>query len=328
MESIFFGGGTPTQLDPFLLGKILSTVNDVCGIAIDSEITVEANPGSIDKEKIVGLLEAGFNRLSIGIQSFDSKTLTKLGRVHTVEEASEMFLQARKYGFENINIDLMFSVPDIPDKSWQYSVQKGIELEPEHISTYGLIFEEGTPFGALRDSGRMVEVEDDLGAFQYEWIRRELIEAGYMHYEVSNYSKPGYSCRHNLVYWTDKSYIGVGLSAHSYNYPQRWWNTCNLNSYMDNLEDGSNVVEGEEFLSKETALRDRFWLGLRTHQGVKLTKEEELRLSKHLRFKDIEYLGRWIIENGFLIILPDSFVLADSLAIEATEILEYDLSSN
>lgn len=328
LKSIFFGGGTPTQLDPLLLGRILSTVDDVCGIADESEITVEANPGNIDKEKITGLLEVGFNRLSIGVQSFDSKTLTKLGRVHTVEEAIETFLKARQCGFKNINIDLMFSIPEISNESWQYSVHKGIELEPEHISTYGLIFEENTPFAALRDSGRMVEIEDDLDAFQYEWIRRELIEAGYIHYEVSNYSKPGYSCKHNLVYWTDKSYIGVGLSSHSYDYPKRWWNTCNLNLYLDRLEDKSNVVEGEEVLSKETALRDRFWLGLRTHQGVKLTMEEELRLSKNLRFKDIEYSGRWVIENGFLMILPDSFVMADSLAIEATEILEYDPLSN
>ncbi|MEE3235022.1 MAG: coproporphyrinogen-III oxidase family protein, partial [Candidatus Latescibacterota bacterium] len=312
------------QLDPVHLGRILSTVNDVCGIASDAEITIEANPGSVDKQKFKALLEVGFNRLSIGVQSFNAQTLNRLGRVHSVEDAVDAFEHARECGFENVNIDLMFSIPNVSERDWQDSLRTGIELGPEHISTYGLIFEEGTPFTSLRDSGRMIEVDEDLDAFQYEWIRREMLKAGYLHYEVSNFSKPGYLCRHNSVYWCDKPYIGVGLSSHSYYYPQRWWNTCNLESYMDRIEHGSNVVEGEEVLSNQTALRDRFWLGLRTHQGVRLTAREQLLLSNHLRYKDIEGSGRWGIENGFLRISPDSFVLADSLAVEATEILEYD----
>ena len=325
LDSVFFGGGTPTQLEPVELGRILSTVNDVCGIATDAEITIEANPGSLENHKLEALLEIGFNRLSIGIQSFDAKTLTKLGRVHTVEEAVEAFQLARECGFKNINIDLMFSIPDVPEQTWQNSIRKGIDLNPDHISAYGLIFEEGTPFAFLRDSGRIVEVDEDLDAYQYEWIRREVTKAGYIHYEVSNFSKPGHFCSHNSTYWSDKPYIGVGLSSHSYFYPKRWWNTSDLKSYMERLEGGLNVVEGEERLSGRTALRDRFWLGLRSHRGVRLTAQEELLLSNNLRFKDIQYSGRWEIEDGFLMIPPDFFVLADSLAVEATEIIEYDL---
>ena len=325
LDSVCFGGGTPTQLESVDLGRILSTINEVCGIATDAEITIEANPGSVENYKLEALLEIGFNRLSIGVQSFDAKTLTKLGRVHTVDEAIEAFQLARECGFENINIDLMFSIPDVPEQTWQDSIRKGIDLNPDHISAYGLIIEEGTPFASLRDSGRMPEIEEDLDAYQYEWIRREVTKAGYIHYEVSNFSKPGHFCSHNSAYWSDKPYVGVGLSSHSYFYPKRWWNTSDLKSYMERIERGLNVVEGEERLSGRTALRDRFWLGLRTHRGVRLTADEELLLSNNLRFKDIQYSGRWEIENGFLMISPDFFVLADSLAVEATEIIEYDL---
>ena len=325
LNTVFFGGGTPTQLNSANLAKILDTLNELCGIAPDAEITIEANPGSVDRKKMLSLLDLGFNRLSIGIQSFDTETLRKLGRSHTVNDAIDVFFVARDCGFKNINIDLMFSIPGVPEQVWQDSIRKGMELEPDHISTYGLIFEEGTPFAALRNSGRLIEVDEDQDAHQYEWIRREANRVGYVHYEVSNFSKPGYICRHNSVYWADKPYIGVGLSSHSYYYPKRWWNTRNLKIYVDKIEQGADVTEGEEELSNHTALRDRFWLGLRTHQGVRLTSREELILYRDTRFKDIEAMGRWGIINGFLRISPESFVLADSLAIEATEILEYEL---
>ena len=213
VDSIFFGGGTPTVLRAHDLIGILGEIKDAYAVPEDCEISVEANPGTVDKEKLKKMVDWGFNRLSLGIQSFDDDVLKTLGRIHTAKEAEEAFLMAREAGFRNINLDLMFGIPGQSVSTWVRTLEKALSLRPEHISFYSLQLEEGTPFFKKFEAGELQELPDVVDREMYHFAIRMLKDAGYHHYEISNAALPGFECRHNIKYWTLHEYLGFGPSA-------------------------------------------------------------------------------------------------------------------
>lgn len=236
VDSIFIGGGTPSIMPIEYIAEILSVVNNKFYVMPDCEITMEANPGTLTEEKLVELSQipmtktVGINRLSIGVQSFDDDVLKTLGRIHTAEEAVEAFKMARSAGFTNINIDLMFGIPQQTMKQWTDTLEKAIALNPEHISFYSLQIEEGTPYYKKFMAGDFDELPEEVDRDMYHTAIRILKDAGYKHYEISNAAKPGFECRHNLKYWTGQEYIGFGDSASSY-------------IRADAIADGSKAIE-------------------------------------------------------------------------------------
>lgn len=242
VSSIFFGGGTPTILEGYQLAAILETVKEHFNITTDAEITVECNPGTLTAGKAEKLVQAGFNRLSMGLQSADDRELQLLGRIHNFAQFLESYDLARKAGFRNINVDLMSALPGQTLKSWQDTLQKVTALRPEHISAYSLIIEEGTPFyecfaedERIREEGGHPRLlpEEDVERQMYELTETFLQIKGYERYEISNYAKPGYECRHNCGYWTRKDYLGLGLGASSLVEHQRFQNTSDLKTYLE-----------------------------------------------------------------------------------------------
>ncbi|MCS6771992.1 MAG: radical SAM family heme chaperone HemW [Kiritimatiellae bacterium] len=267
-DTVFFGGGTPTELseaDLVSLLKILADDVDLSGVV---EWTCESNPGTLTMSKIEKLLAAGVNRFSLGVQSFDSASLEFLGRIHTAEEAREGVRMLRQAGVQNLNIDLMYGVPGMSMNTIRRDLESVLALEPEHIAWYGLIFEEGTPLNDLRRRGFVKEVDEDAELQQYEFIRSALQAAGYRHYEISNFAKPGHECRHNLLYWSGGEYIGIGPSAHSHWRGVRWGNVRDLGAYIRRLECGESPVAFREELPPDAKARETLVMSLRRLDGV------------------------------------------------------------
>lgn len=300
VSSIFFGGGTPTILEGYQLAAILETVKEHFNITTDAEITVECNPGTLTAGKAEKLVQAGFNRLSMGLQSADDRELQLLGRIHNFAQFLESYDLARKAGFRNINVDLMSALPGQTLKSWQDTLQKVTALRPEHISAYSLIIEEGTPFyerfaedERIREEGGHPRLlpEEDVERQMYELTETFLQIKGYERYEISNYAKPGYECRHNCGYWTRKDYLGLGLGASSLVEHQRFQNTSDLKTYLE--QEYSPQCEGQhehiaetiqlqaetgltqtghhihiETLDKKSEMEEFMFLGLRLMVGI------------------------------------------------------------
>lgn len=300
VSSIFFGGGTPTILEGYQLAAILETVKEHFNITTDAEITVECNPGTLTAGKAEKLVQAGFNRLSMGLQSADDRELQLLGRIHNFAQFLESYDLARKAGFQNINVDLMSALPGQTLKSWQDTLQKVTALRPEHISAYSLIIEEGTPFyerfaedERIREEGGHPRLlpEEDVERQMYELTETFLHTKGYERYEISNYAKPGYECRHNCGYWTRKDYLGLGLGASSLVEHQRFQNTSDLKTYLE--QEYSPQCEGQheriaetiqlqeetgltqtghhihiETLDKKSEMEEFMFLGLRLMAGI------------------------------------------------------------
>lgn len=273
VSSIFLGGGTPTLLEGYQLAAILETVKKYFRLVADAEITVECNPGTLTVGKAEKLVQAGFNRLSMGLQSADDRELQLLGRIHNFAQFLESYDLARKAGFENINVDLMSALPGQTLKSWQNTLQKVTALRPEHISAYSLIIEEGTPFyerfaedERIREEGGHPRLlpEEAIERQMYELTQRFLHTKGYERYEISNYAKPGSECRHNCGYWTRKDYLGLGLGASSLVGHQRFQNTSDLKEY---LEQEYHHIHTET-LDKKSEMEEFMFLGLRLMTGI------------------------------------------------------------
>ncbi len=273
VSSIFLGGGTPTILEGYQLAAILETVKKYFRLVADAEITVECNPGTLTAGKAEKLVQAGFNRLSMGLQSADDRELQLLGRIHNFAQFLESYDLARKAGFENINVDLMSALPGQTLKSWQNTLQKVTALRPEHISAYSLIIEEGTPFyerfaedERIREEGGHPRLlpEEAIERQMYELTQRFLHTKGYERYEISNYAKPGSECRHNCGYWTRKDYLGLGLGASSLVGHQRFQNTSDLKEY---LEQEYHHIHTET-LDKKSEMEEVMFLGLRLMTGI------------------------------------------------------------
>lgn len=279
-ETVFFGGGTPSLLEPAQLESILSHMRSVYAIAQDAEITVETNPGTVTPQKLHEYRALGVNRLSIGVQSFHDDELKFLSRIHTSREAVQCVELARAAGFENLGIDLIFSLPGQTLERWRRNLEHAIALQTEHISAYSLIVEDNTPLARLVTARQVSPNPVDAEAEMYEETMEFLGGHGYEHYEVSNYAKPGFRSRHNCNYWNHKNYLGFGPSAHSFwkeeGVPsgKRWWNIANLSHYCERLGRGELPLVSEEVVRKPELMNERVFLGLRS-AGVDLAVFEE-----------------------------------------------------
>ncbi len=264
VSSIFIGGGTPSVLDERLLGDILREIRNRFKMEEDAEITIEVNPGTANIGKLQAYREMGINRLSIGLQSPEDRELKILGRIHNYGQFLETYQEARTVGFDNINIDLMSAIPDQTYEGWVKNLRTVAELEPEHISAYSLIVEEGTPFAARK----LNLPDEDTEYNMYEATAQILKEYGFEQYEISNYARKGRECRHNVGYWTRQDYLGFGLGASSLYGKERFANTADMKKYLENSKNPEKIREKEPSLTREDEMAEFMFLGLRMTKGI------------------------------------------------------------
>ena len=308
VSSVFFGGGTPTILNGRQMQRIMKAIKLHFRVAEDAEISVEANPGTVNREKLAAYKKAGVNRISFGLQSAKNEELKLLGRIHTFEDFLESFWLARECGFENINVDLISAIPGQSLESWEESLRQVLKLNPEHLSAYSLIIEEGTPFATLYGEG--TEEEEKLPTEEEErrmyWRTKELLEeAGYYRYEISNYAKPGKECRHNLGYWERKNYLGMGLGSSSFFDNVRWKNIEDLEMYLENSGEPEMIQKDREILSVTEQMEEFVFLGLRKTRGICM-KEFEETFGKSLEECYGENVAR--MQREKLVIMEDGFL--------------------
>lgn len=277
IDTIYFGGGTPSLLSSEQIAALLLTIRRNYQVSPQAEITIEANPGDLTTDYLHALRAAGINRLSIGIQSFNTRQLQLLGRRHTAAQAIESVKTAQQCGFQNLSIDLIYGLPNQTLSDCEEELNQALMLGVQHISTYCLTYEEGTPLTAMRDKGTITPADDDLLNSMYAQLQLTLTQHGFEHYEVSNFALPGYRSRHNSSYWTDSPYLGVGAAAHSYDGQTRQWNIADLDSYISSATKGDTITE-KETLSETDKYNERIMLSLRTNEGIDLG-----RLSPHDR---------------------------------------------
>ena len=271
IETLYFGGGTPSQLDEKDFRKVFDTVRRIYGMENCHEITLEANPDDLCPEYLQMLSELPFNRISMGIQTFDDTTLKLLKRRHNAAQAIRAVELCRAHGFRNISIDLIYGLPGETTERWEKDLQQAIALDVEHISAYHLIYEEGTPIYKMLQKHQVEEVDEDSSVRFFTLLIDRLCEAGYEHYEISNFCLPGFHSRHNSSYWTEKKYLGCGPSAHSYNGTSRQWNVASLNEYIRGISNGNPTFEVEE-LDLYTRYNDFVITHIRTQWGMPLPK--------------------------------------------------------
>lgn len=273
-RTIFLGGGTPSLLQVEQIKRIINACFESFAIDTDAEITMEANPGTLDQEQLIGVRKTGINRLSMGAQSFDTQLLKTLGRIHTPEEIVQAFQSARRAGFSSINLDFMFGLPGQTMQHWQETLKRALELRPEHLSLYSLIVEEGTPFKEWVDTGRLTPGDEDLCADMYEYADDLLSRAGYINYEISNWSLPDHHSRHNLTYWQNLPYIGMGTGAASSFADRRFSNEREPATYIKTLKMKKRPEVESELVEAEQAMSETAFLGLRTAMGIHLATFE------------------------------------------------------
>ncbi len=267
--TIFFGGGTPTMLSPEILADLLQDCLHHFDCPDDLEISIEVNPATVDGHGLQVLRRAGFNRLSIGVQSFNDQELARIGRAHSADDAAQTAQMARQAGFDNINLDLMYGLPDQELNIWQETLQQALELAPEHLSIYELTIEGDTPFSRQHSQGKLILPDEDTVLLMLEQTAWMVIAAGLTRYEISNYSLPGFECRHNINYWQNGSYLGLGPGAVSCIEGTRRAAIANVKRFCDLMETGGGWQE-EEQLDNEAAFRETVIMGLRMTAGVSL----------------------------------------------------------
>jgi oxygen-independent coproporphyrinogen-3 oxidase len=270
IDTIYIGGGTPTILSADALGQILECVHTSFEVDENAEISVEANPGTIDQEKLLALQSGGVNRISFGVQSFSDSLLRTIGRIHSVAQAVEAVRLAQKVGFKNINIDLMYGLPGQTYEDLKTSVVQAIELGITHVSAYGLKVEEGTPFAKLDEQGKLRLPEEDIDEAMYVFTTEFLPQNDFIRYEISNFSKAGFECRHNLKYWQYQPYLGVGAAAHSFLQKERLSNISDVYHYITCIEKGNLPIEVREIPDAGIAMAEYIFLALRTVQGLSI----------------------------------------------------------
>lgn len=320
--TLYFGGGTPSLMSPQLVGTLIDAARSRFGLQPDAEVTLEANPGTLTPEKLAGYRAAGVNRLSLGIQSFEDRLLARLGRVHTAREAIAAFEAARKAGFDNISIDLMHSLPEQSLSQWRDALSRGIELCAEHVSAYALSVESGTPFARLHAAGELPLPGEEDAALMFEATSELLGRAGYQHYEISNFAKPGRASRHNSAYWSRESYLGFGAGAHSFlnldGLGRRWKNAAELTGYGEAIKKGAIPEEDTEILTLEEAVSEHFFLGLRMLDGLDLaaleSRYDSNALAPHLaEVARLEASGVLIREGNLVRLGQSAVILANSV---------------
>lgn len=332
IETVYFGGGTPTVFSKEQMSSILEAVYDSFIVSPNAEITTEANPGTVDKAKLTGLHSAGFNRISLGVQSLDDDVLHRLGRVHSSQDALQAYFDARTAGFNNIGLDLMFALPTQTLEDWKVTLQKTVNFLPEHISLYELSIEEGTRFAQLygsklcrtdgADRSLSHELPDEETKLaMYKATINSLTSAGYEHYEVSNFARPGFRSRHNQVYWRNDPYFGFGAGAVSYIGGIRGTNVSDPREYVSTVLSGRSAVETSESVSVEVSMGESVMLALRTSDGLS-RKRFEKRYGVDVTGvfnKEIQALVEAelvFLTDTKLRLTPKGFFLADEIALE------------
>jgi len=340
-ETIFLGGGTPSLLKPEQIFSLLELIKTRFEVATHPEVTLETNPNTVDLQKLEALLESGVTRLSLGVQSFYPAELKFLDRDHSDKESVAAVQNARKAGFKNISIDLIFGLPKQKLFTWQKNLELAVELNPNHISTYNLTYEEGTPLTA-RLKRKEVEILADETQKQMFLTTIDFLQAnGFEQYEISNYAKPGCQSIHNKKYWDGSPYLGLGVSSHSFLNNRRFWNVRNINTYISALENETLPIEGGEKLDIKQRALEKVFLGLRQRRGIDLKSfEDEIGLAFFERyarsmskffevdFRNAELTAELVsgvrdlqgmfleIEGGFLRLTKDGIVLSDSICAE------------
>lgn len=325
IETIYFGGGTPSQLEETDFKKVFDTIFQHYPVIETPEITLEANPDDLTPDYINMLRTLPFNRLSMGIQTFNETMLKRLHRRHTARQAVETFENCRKAGFHNISIDLMYGLPGETAETWENDLSQAVRLHPEHISAYHLIYEEGTALWKLREEHRVKEVDEDLSVDLFSRLIHRLKENGYQHYEISNFCLPDRHSRHNSSYWTGKKYLGCGPSAHSYNGTSRQWNVASLDGYLQGIAAGTSVSETEE-LDLYTRYNDFVITTIRTCWGMPLNRLKKdfgetlyrycLRMAEpHLHQGTLEIAGDTLKLTGQGIFISDG-IMSDMLWVD------------
>jgi oxygen-independent coproporphyrinogen-3 oxidase len=274
-RTIFFGGGTPSLLTVKQITRLLAACRKAFALDEQAEITLEANPGTLSFEQLKGLNAAGINRLSLGSQSFDAGLLHQLGRIHTPDEIVQALSNARAAGFTSINLDFMFGLPGQTMQHWKTTLDRALDLHPEHFSLYSLIIEEGTPFYTWVNEGRIIPGDEDLCADMYEYADERLQTEGYENYEISNWALPGHQSRHNLTYWQNLPYLGMGAGAHSFYAGRRFSNILDPQEYINLLKKQQRPEAVNEIIDRVQEMSETAFLGLRTAQGLHLPTFEE-----------------------------------------------------
>ena len=317
IDTIYFGGGTPSTLTREQLQKILGTIKENYRLSPSAEITIEANPDDLTPEYLATLRSLSFNRLSMGIQSFDDAQLKAIGRRHTAERARQAVKDARTAGFENISIDLMFALPSSTSEQWQESIKQAIELRPTHISAYNLTYEEETPLYRALQQGKIEAVDEEENLKQFEILIEQLAAAGYHHYEISNFALPGYESRHNSSYWHDIPYLGCGAAAHSYNGESRSWNISDIKTYIEGINNGAPFSEVEQLTTAEQ-YNDAILTRLRTADGVPsdwMRKKFGDKLTDYMLRNAAPHIvaGRLKEQQGHLILTRKGLFVSDAI---------------
>jgi len=278
IRTIFIGGGTPTYLNSETLKKLEEIIGKL-ELKGCKEFTMEGNPGTFTEEKLKIMKDMGVNRLSIGLQATQNDLLKRIGRIHNYEEFIKSYNMARKFGFDNINIDLMFGLPGQTNKMWNETLEKVIKLEPEHLSCYSLIIEEGTPFYNMYNENNLPD--EEVVIEMYETAKKILKKNSYFQYEISNFSKKTYECKHNIVYWNLENYIGIGSSAHSYYNGKRYRNESNVKKYIEKIKKEQTAVVEILENTLQDDMEEFVFLGLRKIEGIEI-KEFEKRFKKDI----------------------------------------------
>jgi oxygen-independent coproporphyrinogen-3 oxidase len=320
IQTVYLGGGTPSLLAPAHLAKLFEAIHRHFAVLPDAEITLEANPDDLSPQALSFFLSLGINRLSIGVQTFNDALLQFLNRTHTASQAIATYEQARYTGFSNINLDLIFAIPGQGLSQTQEDIQQLIELKPEHISAYALTIEEKTVFGRWLKKGRIAPAAEEEEAAAFLLVDEALTNAGYQHYEVSNYARPGFHSRHNSSYWKQVPYLGIGPGAHSFNGESRQANIAHNYRYVEQINSG-RVPATVEHLSREDRVNEYIMTGLRTHAGINLNHLRQVYqfsftpAQLHLieRWQQLGYV-EWHSES--LRLTRTGWLLADRLAAE------------
>ena len=314
LDTLYLGGGTPSRLGAEGIARLLDVLREKVELAPGAEVTMEANPEDVTERRVAAWRAAGINRLSIGAQSFDQRVLDWMHRTHDVDAIECAVRSARSGGITNLSIDLIFSVPAELQRDWLRDIDSALSLDPQHLSLYGLTVEPGTPLARWRARGEAREAPEESFEEEFLAAHNRLAAAGYEHYEVSNYARPGERSRHNSAYWARVPYLGLGPSAHSFDGSTRWWNVAAYAEWQRTVDLAGDPVAEREVLTEEQSEAERTYLGLRTTHGIELTPSS------------LQLAQRWVgegwasIDNGRLRLTPLGWLRLDALAAALTPV--------
>lgn len=324
VATVYFGGGTPSLLTPDELDRLLADLGRHWTLGAEAEITLEANPGTLTAEGLKALRQIGVNRLSLGVQSFQDPVLRFLGRIHDRADAFRAVDLARAAGFDNLSLDLISAIPGETVARWEGDLAMAVALAPQHIAAYGLTIENRTPLGRQVAAGQLLPAAPEIEAAILERTMAILGGAGYDHYEVSNYSRPGFACRHNLAYWSHRDYLSFGPSAHSFRREdgwaraRRWWNVPDLERYCSRLEENRLPLDSEESLGKRELLEERIFLGLRRGSldldALVVEFDCDLAAKRGGALQGAAEAGLAVLAGGVFRLTPSGFLLCDEIA--------------